>query len=70
MNVRRSRSTTLRPQSTTPTSLAFRASTAGWYAEWKARKDAAPAQPAESEAPPADDAAEALARWLTGDAGK
>jgi hypothetical protein len=70
MNVRRSRSTTPRQQTTTPTSLAFRASTAGWYAEWKARKTAAPAQSAEPETPPVDDAAEALARWLTGDAGK
>ena len=69
MNVRRSRSAPPRPQTSSPASLSLRSSTAGWYAEWKARKDAAPAQPAESEAPPADDAAEALARWLTGDAG-
>ena len=66
MNVRRSRSTSPRPQTTTPTSLAFRASTAGWYAEWKARKQAAVAAQPEQAAPPADDRADALAKWLTG----
>ena len=66
MNVRRSRSTTPRPRTTNPTNLALRASTAGWYAEWKAKKNAAPAPANQPEAPPAD-AADALARWLTGD---
>ena len=55
-----------RPQ-TTPTALSLRSSTAGWYAEWKARKQAAPTPAAESQASPADDAAEALAKWLSGD---
>jgi hypothetical protein len=66
MSVRRSRSATPRPLPATPTTLALRSSTAGWYAEWKARKSAAPAPPAETQTPPADDAAEALAKWLTG----
>jgi hypothetical protein len=61
-----------RPRTTTPSSLLFQPSTTGWYAAWKARKDAAPAAAAEPEATPApaDGGSEALARWLTGDAGK
>jgi hypothetical protein len=66
MNVRRSRSITPRPQTTNPTSLALRSSTAGWYAEWKARKQAATTSAPEPQAPPADGAAAALAKWLTG----
>ena len=66
MNVR-PRTTTSRPQTTSPTNLALGSSTAGWYAEWKARKQAAPAPEVEPQAPPANDAAEALAKWLTGD---
>ncbi|MBN9518875.1 hypothetical protein J0H58_10210 [bacterium] len=65
MNVRRPRPATPRP-TTTPAALALRPSTAGWYAEWKARKQATAAAP-EQAAPPADDGAEALARWLTTD---
>ncbi|MBN9518741.1 hypothetical protein J0H58_09515 [bacterium] len=65
MNVLRPRPATSRPQ-TNPTSLALRSSTAGWYAEWKARKQAAVAAQPEQGAPPADDRAEALAKWLTG----
>ncbi|MBN9518788.1 hypothetical protein J0H58_09750 [bacterium] len=65
MNVRRPRPATSRP-TTTPAALALRSSTAGWYAEWKARKQATAAEP-EQGAPPADDRAEALAKWLTGD---
>jgi hypothetical protein len=41
-------------------------STAGWYAEWKARKQAVVAAEPEQGSSPADDAAEALAKWLTG----
>jgi hypothetical protein len=45
----------------------FASSTAGWFAEWKARKASAePAPPAAPE-PAADDASQAVARWLTGD---
>lgn len=66
MNGRRSPSTSPRPRRTTsPTSLALQSSTAGWYAEWKARRQAAvPVQPAEpqQDAPGGD--AEALAQWL------
>ncbi len=65
MNVRRPRPATPRPQ-TTPTALALGSSTAGWYAEWKARKQAAVAAQPKRGTPPADDAADALARWLTG----
>lgn len=67
MNVRRPRPTTSRP-TTTPAALSLRSSTAGWYAEWKARKSAAPTSAAEPQTPPAGDAAEALAKWLTGGA--
>ncbi|HEX4610836.1 MAG TPA: hypothetical protein VH092_21785 [Urbifossiella sp.] len=67
MNVRRSRSATPRPQTTTPVNLALRPSTAGWYAAWKARKQAGPAPKTDAPARPADDASEAVARWLTGD---
>ena len=63
MNVRRPRPATSRPQAT-PAALALGSSTAGWYAEWKARKQATAAEP-EQGTPPADDAAEALAKWLT-----
>jgi hypothetical protein len=71
MNARRSRTVSPRPQTTTPTTLSLRSSTAGWYAEWKARKQAAPAPAAAApEATPADAAAEALARWLTADSEK
>jgi hypothetical protein len=63
----RPRPATSRPQTTNPTSLALGSSTAGWYAEWKARKQAAPTPAAEPQAAPADDGAEALAKWLTGD---
>ncbi len=65
MSVRRPRPATSRPQ-TNPTSLALGSSTAGWYAEWKARKQAAVAAQPEQVAPPADAAADALAKWLTG----
>ena len=66
MNVRRPRPAPSRPQAT-PAALSLRSSTAGWYAEWKARKSAAPSLATEPQAPPADDAAQALAKWLTGD---
>jgi hypothetical protein len=66
MNVRH-RPSTSRPQATNPTILALRSSTANWFAEWKARKSAAPTPAAEPQAPPADDGAEALAKWLTGE---
>ncbi|MBN9516927.1 hypothetical protein J0H58_00180 [bacterium] len=66
MSVRRTRPATSRPQ-TNPTSLALGSSTAGWYAEWKARKQAAVAAEPEQVSSPADDAAEALAKWLTTD---
>jgi hypothetical protein len=59
-----------RPRTTTPTSLLFQPSTSGWYAAWKARKNAAPAPDAAPDAAPVDDASAELARWLTGDAGK
>ncbi len=65
MNPRRSRSATPRPQTTNPTALVLGSSTAGWYAEWKARKQTATAPAPEPQAPPADDAAEALTKWLT-----
>ncbi|HEX4613283.1 MAG TPA: hypothetical protein VH092_34165 [Urbifossiella sp.] len=61
MNGRRPRSTTPRPQTSSPANLALRSSTASWYAEWKARKQAAPAP-----TPLNNDAAEAVAKWLTG----
>ncbi len=64
MNVRRPRPATSRPQ-TNPTALALGSSTAGWYAEWKARKQAATTAAPGPQAPPADEAAEALAKWLT-----
>ncbi len=67
MNAVRSRPAISRPQTTYPTSFALRSSTAGWYAEWKARKQAAPTPAAAPQAPPADDAAEALAKWLMDD---
>jgi hypothetical protein len=68
MNVRRSRSAPPRPQTSSPASLSLRSSTAGWYAEWKARKQAGAAPQSEPETPPpaADEASEALTRWLTG----
>jgi hypothetical protein len=65
MNVRRPCPATSRPQSS-PTAFSLRSSNSGWYAEWKARKSAAPTPAAEPPAPPADDAAEALAKWLMG----
>ncbi|MBN9523042.1 hypothetical protein J0H58_31770 [bacterium] len=64
MSVRRPRPATPRPQ-TNPTSLALGSSTAGWYAEWKARKQAAVAAQPEQGKPPANDRADALAKWLT-----
>jgi hypothetical protein len=67
MNTVRSRPATSRPQTTNPTNLALRSSTANWFAGWKARKTAAPTPAAASQPAPADDAAAALARWLTGD---
>ncbi|HYH68450.1 MAG TPA: hypothetical protein VD866_27400 [Urbifossiella sp.] len=67
MNARRTSSVRPRSHSTPSPRLAFGSSTAGWYAEWKARKQGAPTPAAEPQAPPADDAAEALAKWLTGD---
>ena len=68
MNVRRPPSVPPRPKSSVPAGPAFAASTAGWYAEWKARKQSAPAAAPAPEAARPDDAAEALAKWLTGDA--
>ncbi|HYH64876.1 MAG TPA: hypothetical protein VD866_09305 [Urbifossiella sp.] len=44
----------------------FASSTAGWFAEWKARK-ASPEPTPPAAAEPADDASQAVARWLTGD---
>lgn len=67
MNVRRPRPATSRPQAA-PAALSLRSSTAGWYAEWKARKSAQPTPAAEPQAPPVDDRAEALAKWLRGEA--
>lgn len=76
MNARSSSSAPTRPHATSPATLALRSSTAGWFAEWKARKSApataaAPqsAEPAPAPAP-TDDAAAAVARWLTGGTGK
>jgi hypothetical protein len=66
MHTRRPRPVTPRSPSA-PTTLALRSSTAGWYAEWKARKQTAVAAEPEQGAPPAEDAAGALAKWLTGD---
>jgi hypothetical protein len=45
---------------------ALRSSTSKWFTEWKARKAAVPTPAAEPQAPPADDGAAALAKWLTG----
>ncbi|WP_202920787.1 hypothetical protein [Urbifossiella limnaea] len=47
----------------------FASSTAGWFAEWKARKASAePSPPADTPpAAAAADASDAVARWLTGD---
>ncbi|MFO0798302.1 MAG: hypothetical protein U0804_12565 [Gemmataceae bacterium] len=66
MNVRHPRPATSRPL-TTPTAFSLRSSTAGWYAEWKARKQGAVANQPEQGAAPADERAEALAKWLTSD---
>ncbi|HEX4609742.1 MAG TPA: hypothetical protein VH092_16200 [Urbifossiella sp.] len=67
MNARRNPSVSSRPRPTSPSSLLLQSSTAGWFAEWKARKQAAPSSTNEPHAPPAEDAAEAVAKWLTGD---
>src|SRR3954468_12471591 len=70
MNVRRPSLLASRPQTTTTTNL-FTASTAGWYARWKAGKDAPPPVPADEHAPAAEaDAPAALARRLAPGAGK
>jgi hypothetical protein len=71
MSARSTPSVSSRLRPTSSTSLLFQPSTSGWYAAWKARKDAAPTPAAAPEAAPeaADAASEALARWLTG-AGK
>jgi len=45
----------------------FASSTAGWFAEWKARKASAETTPPAAAEPAADDASQAVARWLTGD---
>lgn len=67
MNERRSPSVPPRPKKPAPAGPMFASSTAGWFAEWKARKASAePAPPAAPE-PAADDASQAVARWLTGD---
>ena len=69
MTVRRS------PRPSTPplsTNHVFKASTSGWYSQWKAKRDAAPVPetaPAAS-VPETTNEAEAeseLVRWLTGD---
>lgn len=65
MNDRRPPSVPPRPKKVAPAGPMFASSTAGWFAEWKARK--ASAEPAPPAPPPADDASEAVARWLTGD---
>ena len=67
MNVRRPRPATSRPQAT-PAALSLRSSTAGWYAEWKARKTAAPSPAVEPQANQVDDGANAIAKWLRGEA--
>ncbi len=68
MTVRRPRPATPRLRPATPAGPSFKTSTAGWYADWKARK-AAPAGPAPGrvESAPPDATADALARWLTAD---
>jgi hypothetical protein len=72
MTTPRSSSVSPRPRPATTNRL-FQPSTAGWYAQWKARQQAAAAAPeptpvAGPEVASPDDAAEALAQWLTGGA--
>jgi hypothetical protein len=61
MNVRR-------PQTTSPTNRLFTASTAGWYATWKARRVTPEPVPATEPAPVPE--RDALAKGLVGEAGK
>lgn len=65
MNVRR-RTAASRPRTANPTTLALGSSTTGWYAGWKSRKQAAVAAAPAPGTAPAADAAEAVAKWLTG----
>ncbi|QDU19966.1 hypothetical protein ETAA1_19060 [Urbifossiella limnaea] len=69
MNERRSPSVSPRAKKPAPAGPMFASSTAGWFAEWKARKASAePSPPADTPpAAAAADASDAVARWLTGD---
>lgn len=68
MNVSRPAPVSSRPQAPRPTNL-LSASTAGWYARWKARKESTPVPAAEPARPPQGTAPDALTRWLAGDSG-
>ncbi|MDB5312928.1 MAG: hypothetical protein JWO38_7130 [Gemmataceae bacterium] len=71
MTVRRFPPSSNPPQTT---NRLFKSSTAGWYAEWKSKRNApAPEPTTPSPSPEAveqeSDAAQALAEWLTGGSG-
>jgi hypothetical protein len=58
---------TLSHDQSTDLGHALGSSTSKWYAEWKQKKTAVRSAATAPQAPPADDAADGLAKWLSGD---